>query len=230
MIQQVLQHLTSTPEPEPDESDYEINIPSISERIQSTRRRKAFSPTIYSTPLKTGISPSSTHTPRTAMSVSRASTPLRRDISTTISQDDNQERDRIKEFVDVGKMIRALRTLESLISTPDPQYLQFKEGYVASTQQLIDAMRVDGAIDKTSQSAKHDNKDIMMGIIMVSVQILRLCIEMVHLFMLQLVAFWKELIQRPFVVQLTEIAGEIILVGLSLVLSILKSMKKMLNV
>lgn len=219
MIQSVLQSFTSSPSAEPDDSDYDISVShsTISQHVLS--RRGVSSPSgpsdLPRTPRKE-IHTFAEGTPRGNGAGKVRRMPVIGDV---------------EEVIDMDQVVTALRTLEALIVVGQPGVeADFKTTSISVATQLITAMR--GGPDSEELRTGIEQKDrgeVIMGIMVVSMKIAKLCVELGTPLLLQIRDLWFQILRNEFVRRGLQILGEIVLVGLSLVLSVLKAIQRYMD-
>lgn len=130
------------------------------------------------------------------------------------------------EVVDVGQVVNALKSIEALMAEPANRSDEFRNVYVSSARQLVAAIR---GQNTTADKDKKDRSEVIMGIIVVSMKIIRLSIELATPLVIQFKDLWMRMINNETFNKLLETFAEIILVGLSMVLTILKMLQRWLG-
>ncbi|CCH43987.1 putative membrane protein [Wickerhamomyces ciferrii] len=155
-----------SPAPSLQDTDYEIDEPSLSihDKIISQRQaQKGCDYSNFTTPVKQRIkSPSSDYS---NSSNSTIEIPPRNGFQNTPnhfktkSANGNLELDdetlKIRQFVDIKQMLRSLRNLENLITEPNVDYEFFKKTYIESSYGLINSMNdTSGPVTQYQQNQK----------------------------------------------------------------------------
>lgn len=230
MIQSMLQTLAKTPRPEPDDSDYDVLAEaSISQHIVSRRNGHASVP---STPLRA-------HTERASVLHSSGKKGVKHQVEA--------DRGEMEELIDVKQVVEALESLRSLIREPSAvDGPQFMDVYVSHTQQLVSAMRMNAVEAKASEEDKGKDKrvsrgqleevsgilerknrgEMMLGIVIVSIRIIRLLIEITTPWLKSLQTFLIRVTENETVGLITEKLAELVLVVLAVALNILKMVQR----
>ncbi|CEP24990.1 unnamed protein product [Cyberlindnera jadinii] len=237
MIQSMLQTLAKTPRPEPDDSDYDVLAEaSISQHIVSRRNGQAAVPS----------TPSRARTERASVShsSSRRAVKLQAEALKHQAEADTGE---MEELIDVKQVVEALESLRSLIREPSAvDGPQFMDVYVSHTQQLVSAMRMNAVEAKVREEDKDKDKrvgrgqleevsgilerknrgEVMLGIVIVSIRIMRLLIEITTPWLKSLQTFLIRVTENETVGLITEKLAELVLVVLAVALNILKMVQR----
>lgn len=145
--------------------------------------------------------------------------------------------------------MEALESLRSLIREPSSvDGAQFMDVYVSHTQQLVSAMRMNSVEDKAKVDEGKKKKDsdvsrgqleeisgilerknrgeMMLGIVIVSIRIIRLLIEITTPWLKSLQTFLIRVTENETVGLITEKLAELVLVVLAVALNILKMVQR----
>jgi hypothetical protein len=210
MIQSVLQSLTASPVPEPEESDYDISLnrATISQHVVSRRSHNS----------------SPTRPPKMPKRSSQVSQKVVKGYGA-----DNLSAERVEVVVDVEKAVGVLQTLEALVRQPNGEYEQNKKSYISSAKHLISAMKSDTLRNVQMSKSTIENKErgeVLIGIMVVSMKIIRLSIELGAPAMIRCKKLLTEILSNERLSQIFELLAEIVLVGLSMLLTILKMIQR----
>ena len=145
------------------------------------------------------------------------------------------------------QVVEALESLRSLIREPSAvDGPQFMDVYVSHTQQLVSAMRMNAVEAKVREEDKDKDKrvgrgqleevsgilerknrgEVMLGIVIVSIRIMRLLIEITTPWLKSLQTFLIRVTENETVGLITEKLAELVLVVLAVALNILKMVQR----
>lgn len=202
----------------PYETDYEVSdyfddsTHSISDRIILQRKRLNNSNTNtipgFSTPIRSRGSPL---TEASTIEVGRG------DV------DEQQfEREKIRQFVDVKTMLKSLRNLERLITDPEVDYDKFKKVYLESSLGLIDSIKENDIVQGLRSQELENKSDLILKIGLIGVQILVVLMDLFKPFLIMFTLWWQQVLSNDVVQKLINTVVELVFVGLSLILDYLK--------
>jgi len=207
------------------ETDYEIEEPeeslhSISNRIISQRQQGSN----FSTPTRSTRSRGSPERRNGSLKItSRRTDPVQ--LQHMVSDYDD-DRDKIRQFVNVKQMLTSLRNLERLITDEDINYNEFKKTYVESSLGLLESIQDKrdvqyGTINSSGYSVG-DQKDLVVKIGLVCVQIFVVLIDLFTPLLVQATILLKQVLNNDLVKKVLNVIVELVFVILNLFLDYLK--------
>lgn len=188
--------------------DYEDSTHSISDRIISQRQKISN----FSTPTRSR--PNRQHT--TAPSTTTTTTTIE------ISNDFEDDRDKIRQFINVKQTLLSLRNLKRLITDPNVNYEGFKKTYIESSMGLLNSIQDRAELQTLSTGTTDQSRDYLIRIGLVSVQIFVVLMDLFTPLFIQFTVMWRQVLNNDLVQKILNTVVELIFVLLTLVLDYLK--------
>lgn len=200
-------------------SEYEDSLHSISDRIIWQRQQQSASNT--PTPTRSTRSTSTANTTTLPRPTNTIDFPryLTTATTPTPAQDD---REKIREFINVKQMLLSLRNLEKLITDPDINYERFKQTYIESSMGLLESIQDKEVLTGSVRTDSAESRDLVMKIGLVSVQILVVLIDLFTPLLVKFTILCSKVLNNDLVQKVLNTFVELVFVLLTLVLDYLK--------
>ncbi|CAM9018711.1 unnamed protein product [Wickerhamomyces anomalus] len=124
-----------------------------------------------------------------------------------ISNDFEDDRDKIRQFINVKQTLLSLRNLEKLITDPNVNYEGFKKTYIESSMGLLNSIQDRAELQTLSTGTTDQSRDYLIRIGLVSVQIFVVLMDLFTPLFIQFTVMWRQVLNNDLVQKNFEYCG-----------------------